>query len=493
MRSMKDEQQLIAETCQLLTIAQLKSLCEKRGFSPPFMDKERLLAFVVGRFAETTGVQAALARLEPKWILALHRIRLSPGALALESLHRIVGSRDTWRCDVRELFREAADALLASGVAVAVDSLPSTGSGSRSRYSYISLSLLSSHRPLLPPLPVDSCEPGPIVETHDLAGFCKEALLRAIEHPAAIRPRHSSPLMDRVSALISLQKGALLFSGGEVKSAEHLVEKVLAEWLRPTSTAEGWSTQLRRESVPGEDEEEARYRRFGMTPPPPKSWNLYPFAAYVLEQLAEGQALSCGGLVEAMGKLGIDCSTGDLDGFLYDGVSAGFLACHGKKNNRLYRLASTPQSPDWNLTLTPTKEGAFVDIQQSGLQGLVRLAQVARCEMVQGTKFHATPAPILMGRIEAVEHWPLFDSLKACPAWADALKSLVAHRGRVILHRRLIVLEVADLGLRTLLKHNLGCMAKEISGNFIAIAESSLDKAVKIAKKEGYSPRIIKA
>ncbi len=189
MRSMKDEQQLITETCQLLSIAQLKSLCEKRGFNPPFKDKERLLAFVVGRFAETTGVQVAMARLEPKWLLALHRIRFSSEPLELESLYEIVASGNKWRGDVRELFREAADALLASGVAVAVDRLPVTGAGSRSRYSYISLTLLGSHRPLLPPLPVASSGSGPVVEAHDLAGFCKEAILRALAHPAAIRPR----------------------------------------------------------------------------------------------------------------------------------------------------------------------------------------------------------------------------------------------------------------------------------------------------------------
>ncbi len=457
---MKDLEELSTQTCNLLSVTQLKAICRRRGFNPPSGPKEMLASFVAPRLLESTGVEKAMASLEEKWLMLLHRIAMSQSAPGLYDLRLDVPS---YEIDYRALFRKFAENLINRGV-VLVEDPPRYGIRGLSRFERCTFHLAESHRSLLPPFPVPTQPLGQSPEVGNHHSFCVKALQAAVQRESASGAAAPTGLLGRVADRIVFEEGRLRFGKSVVLDWATFSRQVHGQW------AEG-------------------PRGSGKAKPAGEAFRA---VEWILSHLPAGKGTMVADLERAVAQLYLARNTlgGDqLSQFCDDGYAAGLL---WRSTDKCY--AVQPQrdvDADRPLVFSPTKEGIAVDLNHSGLSRLLELATVSCVRAVKG-KLHLVPDVLLLGRAAPrLKTLAALGEVRSASApFDEAVRYVEQNVGSLLLHQGLVVFRIEDLGFRTLLAHQLSGI-RALGGPYLAAPRGLVMHVEELARKEGFAPRRI--
>ncbi len=453
---MTDLETLAEQTCrQFLTARDLAAICRHRGFNPPAGGKAALAAYLAPRLLSPVGAAEALASLEEPGLLLLHAIALAAQPLGLDELHAVVRPGGSARSiDRPDLFRSIAGVLLDRGIAL-VGERDSASLAAGSRLAQIAFHLPEVHRPLLPPFPVAARPLRAAVDPGAARRFVLEVLRRALARAA---PRDSSDadgIQARLAAIVSFADGTLRFGGAAMQDAESVLRRLHAEWIRG----------------------EAKTGR-----------PHFAAAAHILAHLPPGTGLTPDDLRAALARLGRKTSEADLARFCRDGTDARLLlhedGCYRAVPVDAFAVADGP------LAFRADDQGVEVDLAESGLGALLELASVSRAAPA-GDRLRLVPDPVLLGRAaDRLDGLAALRSVReASSAYERAARDAVGKHGKLLLHEGLLVIRVDDLGLHTLLAHELGAGARTLGGRHLAVPRGLALRVEKLVRREGFSPR----
>jgi len=462
---MSEPERLAEKTCELLTAAQLKAICRHRGFNPPSGPKETLASFVTPRLPEPIGVERAMASLEEKWLVILHRIAMFKEVPGLDQLRSLIrpGAR-SYDVEDRALFREVAENLVNRGV-VLLDDRSSSSTWGQSRFARCTYQLAKDHRSALPPFPLPSQSLGSQPEAGDLPAFCAQALQAAVHQASGSAAASPTGLLEQVAALISLEGGRLRY--GELRTLDwpSLSQQVRGLW------AEG-------PKGPGK----ARSGR-----------DSFRAAAHILSHLPPGAGATVADLRAAVARLDVaskPVTEKQLDQLCEDGVAAGLLRRGHDQAPACY--AAVPQhdaGADGRLVFTPTKDAIAIDLGRSALAPLLELAALSNVQAVEGS-LRLAPDALRLGRaaprLSAVAALQKVRSASA--PFDQAVRRAEEKHGKLILHQGLVVFRIEDLGFRTLLTHRVGSI-RPLGGPYLAAPRAVVPKVEELARKEGFALR----
>ncbi len=330
---------------ELLTAAELKTLCQTRGFPTTGTSKDALAEAAAARLLEPAGVARAMAALEPRWLRALHVIAAADKPVPLLALlFTLTPARSRVRIDMRAFWREVTAGLLAHGVALAVDS--NASSGNRSRYDRLSLVLPESFVAQLPPFPIAATA----VAGAGVQGDLDEMLTAALTHFVRGDPRGADTVTLRIAAMLHIKQAHLHLEGVDRPDAAQVAQCVRAVHRGSLEDARGIDDD------PG------------------------AFALHILTHLPPETACDAGALADALTEIALRPAPGPLTAFLDGGARAGVLTRFDRaKQPPLYRAAASPPAPSrMTLQLTATAKGVAVAPAGSGLLPVLQAASVAR-------------------------------------------------------------------------------------------------------------------
>ncbi len=455
-------------TCHdLLGARDLAAICRNRGFAAPGGGKAALASFVAPRLLSSAGAAQAMASLDERWLAVLHAIAIAGDPPALGELQGKLRPRDPSRgLDDRAFFRDVTDGLLSRGVVLVGDRPSQDRRGSR--FARLTFHFPDSLRQFLPPYPAETLPLRAAAEGGEPARFFIQALQAALGRSAgkpdglpagkaAEKPTSKAgSLLDRLAAAISLEGGRLHLGKAPVPDAATALALLRREWL-------------------GEGRK------------------LYPVlraAEHVLAHLPPKRGLAVDALREALDRIARDAPESDLERFLADGFEAGFLVRGAGSVFAAARGAARGSEAASAIFSRPIAGGIEVDLARSDLGPLLELAAVSRAEAVAGA-LRLAPDIVLLGR--AAERLPALEALRNARACSRDFDEAASHversHGRVILHEGLVVLRVEDLGLRTLLAHQIGPSLRELGGPYLAAPRALAGEVEKIVRKEGFAPR----
>lgn len=456
---MTDLEALAETTCQkLLGARELKAICRHRGFNPPAGDKAVVASFVAPRLLEPSGVAEAMGSLTDPWLVVLHMIAMAKEPPGLGDLRPIIQpGRRVYGVDYHALFRKLAEGLLSRGVVLVEDRQGHTHHR-RSRFERFAFRLPETHRALLPPFPVPTRSLGDNARARDAVRFCREALRKAAGEKSA----RSNGLLEQVARAISFEDGKLQLSKAALPDLATFLPRVRSVWA-----SGGLSKSNKRKAA-------------------------FHAAEHILGHLPTGEGVTVQDLRAALSRIGMGVEQAVLTRFCEDGCEVGLLARAGERSRRLYAavpgIAAVQENDE--LVFTATEDAVRVDLEQTGLGSLLELAAISRVEPA-GRHLRVEPDLVLLGR--ASDRLESFSSLKQvrrrCPAFDEAIEHVRSQHGRVILHEGLLIMRIDDLGLRTLLAHELGAAFRSLGGPYLAAPRAFLSQIEKLARKEGFAPR----
>jgi len=455
-----DEPALAALLCsELLTVAELKTLCQSRGFPLAGVGKDAIAKSASARFLEPLGVAAAMAALEPHWLKVLHLVAAAAEPVSLRVVGRAIDPalRGVYtRFDFRALWREVTTGLLAHGVALAVDRADTHGD--KSRFARLHLVLPSSFARCLPPFPV---------EVHGVQGAGKrgdldDVLSRAVDLFIGAKPRAGADaLATQIAARLTLKAGVLSLSDVDLPDAVRIAQ--LAQTLFQTSLPTPETAPV----------------TFGA------------LALQLLGSLAPATACTADALTDALVELGFELKPPAIRSFLDDGVAAGFVLRFDRSHHDpLFRLSpAAPASTRETLELAASAKGARVVPAASGLGPLLQAASVAHASVADGA-IVLEPDPVRLGRGWHRCAPSVRASLVAVSrAFRDAADLVERRGGQVVVHQGLSLLRIEDAGLYALLGQRFADAVRPIDGRHLACLAGRLDEVLALARKEGYVAR----
>lgn len=441
---------------ELLTAAELKALCQTRGFPTTGTSKDALAEAAAARFLEPAGVARAMAALEPRWLRALHVIAAADKPVPLLALlFTLTPARSRVRIDMRAFWREVTAGLLAHGVALAVDS--NASSGNRSRYDRLSLVLPESFVAQLPPFPIAATA----VAGAGVQGDLDEMLTAALTHFVRGDPRGADTVTLRIAAMLHIKQAHLHLEGVDRPDAAQVAQCVRAVHRGSLEDARGIDDD------PG------------------------AFALHILTHLPPETACDAGALADALTEIALRPAPGPLTAFLDGGARAGVLTRFDRaKQPPLYRAAASPPAPSrMTLQLTATAKGVAVAPAGSGLLPVLQAASVARASIADGAIVFE-PDPVRLGRgWHELAPSVQADLVAASPAFRDAAERVERRRGQVIVHEGLALLRVEDAKLMALIGQRLADATRAIDGRHVACLAGRLDEVLALARKEGFAAR----
>lgn len=455
-----DEPALAALLCsELLTAAELKTLCQSRGFPLAGVGKDALAKSSSARFLEPVGVVEAMAALEPRWLKVLHLVAAAAEPVSLRVVARAINPamRSMYeRFDFRSLWREASNGLLSRGVALAVERADEHGD--KSRFARFHLVFPSTFARFLPPFPV---------EVHSVQGAAHKGdlddiLARAVGLFAGAKPRAGADaLASQIAATISLKAGVLSLSGVDQPDGARIAQHA--------------------------------YTLFQTGLPTPRTATVPTgsVAVHILGSLATATACTADSLTDALSELGFEVKPPDVRSFLDDGVAAGFVLRFDRpRRDPIFRLpSSAPATTRGTLGLATSPKGARVIPAESGIGPLLQAASVARVSVADGA-IVMEPDPVRLGRAWHLCAPTVRASLVAASrAFRDAAELVESRGGQVVVHQGLSLLRIEDAGLYALLEHRFADAVRPVDGRYLACLAGRLDEVLAMARKEGYVAR----
>ena len=442
---------------ELLTAAELKTLCQTRGFPTAGVGKDALAKSAAARLLEPAGVARAMAALEPRWLRALHVIVATDKPVDLYTLARAVTPERGryFSFEARSFWREVTAGLLARGVALAVDGEPRPGQ--RSRFERLSFVLPASFVALLPPFPIAVTA----VAGAGVQGDVDDLLTAALDHFARGIARGADGVTARIAAMLRIERAHLRLEGLDRPDGAHVARLVRAVHRGSLDAAKG---------SPGEPG---------------------PFALHILAHLPPDTACDAATLADALAELALPPAPDALPAFLEAGVRAGVLARFDRpKQPPLYRAAaSAPVASCTTLQLTATAKGVAVAPAGSGLVPVLQAASVARAAIADGA-IVLEPDPVRLGRgWHELPPSVQADLVAASPAFRDATERVERRRGQVIVHEGLTLLRIEDAALMALIGQRFADATRAIDGRHVACVAGRLGEVLALARKEGYAAR----
>ena len=427
-------------------------------------DKAALAAFVAPRLLEPAGIAAAMASLDERWLLVLHRIAMSDEPVGIQALVPLVypGKR-YYHVDYRTLFRQIADGLLSRGLVLVKDrdSFMYRGGGRFERPAFVLPEVHTGH---LPEYPASSSPLTRRLPAGNPWEFCRKVLRAAIG--PAVTAEHSQPeeFVRLVAASISFDGGRICAGGKVIVEAASLAAHVVRLW-----------TASREE--PGRSADA-----------------IAPLVAarHVIRHLPSGHGITVEDLNAALLQLGIEVPEGELARFVAAGCGSGFLTTCGRGNAALFASQPTAGHKDHPFTFTSSDQGVLVDLEKTGVQPLLELASVSQVRIVR-SRLHLLPDIALMGRAarRLAAMGSLQQAAKISRAFRDAIKHVESKHGKLLFHHGLVLLKISDLGFRTVVAHELGGRIRILSGPYMAVCPGAMETVEALARKEGLSPRRI--
>ncbi|MBI2566133.1 MAG: hypothetical protein HYV63_03745 [Candidatus Schekmanbacteria bacterium] len=459
-------------TCEAyMTVAQLMAVCEHRGFRPPKRDKASLAAFVAPRLLSSAGVERAMAKLKVPWLSTMHALALAPDdvGVSMRVVRRVAQLEGR---EYRDAFRALGDELLARGVVLVRDE---DEPGAESRFASLYLILPEAHRRFLPPFPVPSAPlpaPPPSGAASKRMEYCRRALRAAVD-------RHrggggsagtASGLLARCAARVTIEGERLKVGGSEISAVAALVDSNRAQWMR--------------------DETDANTSRYFYLSAPPWTWR--EAAAYVWHHLPSGHGASCKALAESLGLLAVEVDVAKLEAFASEGEEAGILMSAEVAGERLYAAAPEGDVGDETLVSRPCAGGIAVDLSCTGMAPLLELVALCRVRAEkQGQTLVLVPDLVRIGRRWGEESVQLMLGAvsRNSPAFGAAVVKVRQSYGKLLVHAGLVVMRVADIGLRALLQHQLEPHIRELGDDYLAVPRGFLRDVEVIARNAGFVPR----
>ncbi|MBI4861139.1 MAG: hypothetical protein HY815_12910 [Candidatus Riflebacteria bacterium] len=461
---MSDVDRFAELTCRtFLTATDLKELCRHRGFSPPGGDRKKLVEFLAPRLLEKTGVREAMASLDATGLVVLHTIARSESPVSLDDLRmrlRLENESRYWLED-RIASRRLVEKLLNRGIVLVRENHAPRKGG---RFNRALFFLPDVHRPYLPPFPVSTVPLGSQAQSTAAIPFVLEALRTAVRQSGGARPQWPRGLPGRIASRFSFKDEAIRFAGAPVAGVSTLLDRVLAEW-----------TALRTQG--------GRHRT---------GKDVFGWVAYILHHLPEGHACSAAALHQGLKLLDIDLPEPEIETFLDEGVQAGLVTRTRAATDRCYAGVPAREitAGDRPLAFTKDAVGIRIDLERTGLAALLDLAGVSRV-VAAPSGLLLVPSIQLLGH-----HHSHLATLVDLPAvrersapWDRAVKHVLEHHGKTVLHKGLVVLRIEDLGLRTQVGHRLGSSARSLGGPYLVLPRALLARVEELVRKEGFSPR----
>ncbi len=453
---MVDHGKLAVETCERLTLAQLRAICRARGWSPLGSGKEALVAFVAPRLLEPTGAAAAMAALDEHWLRVLHGIAMEhqpPDIDVLASL-ACVGA-PALRENPRALFRAVADGLLVAGV-VLVEERGITVRDGRT-FPDLVFHLPDAHRAALPAYPVETVPLGAESRRGDPAAFFRAALIEAI---GSASPSPPEGLAHRVASALTVADGPIRVGTAEVLDLAGFLDQARRIWTGALASKKA-----------------RRARRA---------------ALYVLRHLPAGRGVPAEGLRAAIAPLGHALSSGDAAAFLGDGCAAGFVVRGGTAGQPCFRAAEEPPAGGGGeeVVLRAALGGVLADVERSAPDALLALASVSSSKKAPGG-IAFVPHPVFLGRrADRLATLPGLGAARAVsPAFEAAAARTEQRCGKLVLHRGLLVARVEDEGLAAVLAARLGEGVRALSAVHLAFPAALAGRVEEVVRREGFALR----
>ncbi len=460
-----DESVLVKQLCSgILTAAQLKTLCQSRGFPITGAGKDVLAEAAVARFLEPMGVSAAMTALDPTWQRVLHVVAVADEPMSLNTLARLLGrvKQPDEHVDYRAFWNEVVEGMVSRGV-VLVEDAPSV-SWEKSRFARFHLVLPARFAHFLPPYALPSEPVGHKAQRGDL----DDVLSDAIDVLAGDARVHalSTPMASRVAKRLLLKDGRLSFANLDSPDGARIARAVRDLWVASFVSGDRKNNA---EILPG------------------------PMTVQILESLGPDKGVCIEALTAALTGLGLKVKSPEVGTFLEDGVTAGFLVRLGRRNSvPLYGISKTPAvSTRDALSLTTSTVGTLSVAGEAGtgLVPLLQAATVARITLKDGALV-LEPDLVRTGRAWLDLPELLRTTLTvASPAFRDAAALVEKRAGQVVVHRGLTVLRVEDAGLHALLVQRMGEFVRPLGGRHVAFTEGRLAEVLAFTRKEGYVAR----
>ncbi|MBP7866816.1 MAG: hypothetical protein KA419_12795 [Acidobacteria bacterium] len=448
-------------TCtEFLTAAQLKEICRFRGFAPPKNDKAALAAFVAPRLPGTAGVKEAMASLDRNSLRFLH---LLAGMARRPSLRDIRGAlmnafdlASGW--DDRDNYSELGRHILNRGLLLlADDHLRRSG---ESRYSGLTLVIPESHRPLLPPYPIDS-RPLNAGRGADPGRFWLNALSLAASG-STVDEESETPAVNRYAGRIRFTKGRLLLAGAEVGNRTDWRGNLTSFWLNSRSLGSFLSSEAAQA------------------------------VRHILSHVPRGHGCSPEDLSAELTHHGLKIDPKAFRRFIDDGLETGFLVAEGNEGEMICALAPADSAPvaEDPAALTPCPEGLRIRLSRSTPETVLQLLSISTVTG-SGGEMVCKPDLIRIGRLpdNHAAATALREKLTMSPAYAKAFERVREARGKTRVHKGATILKIADPVLRAQLAHHLGDAFRPLGGEFFAVPEAKGTEVEAFARKLGLVPR----
>ncbi len=457
-----DESLLVKQLCSgVLTATQLKTLCRSRGFPITGAGKDVVAQAAVARFLETMGVSAAMAALDPTWQRVLHIVAAADDAVSLNTIFHSLGRvrRPNELVDYRAIWNEVVEGLVSRGV-VLVEDAPSV-SWEKSRFARFHLVLPKGFMRFLPPYALPAEPVGQKAQRGDL----DDVLSNAIKILAGDARVHAlaTPVASRVAKRLLLKDGKLSFASLDSPDGTRIADVVRDLWVASFEFVDAKNASI----LPG-----------AMT-------------VQILESLGPDKGVCIEALTAALTGLGLKVKALEVESFLEDGVTAGFLVRLGKRGAApLYGIAKAPAVPTREtLCLTTSAVGTLLVPDESGFVPLLQAATVARITLKDGALV-LEPDPVRFGRAWLdLSEFVRTALTEGSPAFRDAAALVEKRAGQVVVHRGLTVLRVEDAGLHALLVQRMGECVRPLDGRHVACIAERLAEVLAFTRKEGYVAR----
>jgi hypothetical protein len=456
------EDVLARETCaKFLTAAQLKDICNYRGFGAPPVGKDQLAAYVAARFNGSYGVAAAMRSLDETCLAILHFVAMSEYPPTIAGLDRLLHRDRHYGSDSRGIYNFIAAGLLNRGVVLIHDTLVTRYSG-ESRYARLALVIPEAHRPFIPTFPVAAEPLGPDSSRLDAPAFLRQALALAIDRAVCREQAPSDTLLQRVASLFSFENGILTIGGKEPSGIDAVFKEARHLWAHPASAKQRTLDKKAATAV-----------------------------LHILAHLPEKHGCTLQALERGVVRLGLKIDLQELAQFCDDGWQAGFLWRGGAPDSPCYAAAAPAgRSAAAPLVFSADEHGIVVDAVGGDLEGCLELALVSRAE-VSDRRLRLVPDALRMGRAAArIEASPAIAAARGlCPAYESAARHVLERRDRVILHEGLALFRADDLGLRTQLLHRFHGSIRSLSGPYLASPRELREEIENFCLKQGFAPR----
>ncbi len=464
--------------CQkFLSAKDLNEICKYRRFANPPKDKDRLAEFVARRLPGSDGVQAALDSLEDKGkkiLFLISHTRKEPTLRDLSlNLRLILQGNLRDYIDDKRIFAELNSELLNRGLIIIEDTNYKDHS-QESRYSRFKLNLLDHVQ--TPSFPAEykkfQANPHPQQRTDT---YFMQALGAAGGEIPAISPK--GKLYSRMVKSAGVVADRLCLATFPVDTLDSLNERIRELWI----------------SIYSETSQRPANDFVLSTPDESFRW-----AYQILRSVPHGMGISPPNLLSALEIL--VASPPKLDAiqqFLEDGQSSGLLSVDTKSNEKIYRVAPAEStgkedelhSQELECQDNETTTRIRIDLAHTSFQSLINLGQFCKLSFDSGSLY-------LIPDTSRMLKW---FSTKGSEAWAmgrtrsqifDRTCNLVeTNFGKVILHEKVLIMRIDDIGIRALIKHNFGENVREIVEPYMVAPESLSSQIEALIRKQGYAPR----